>query len=357
MRILFVSRPSLYKQKGGDTLHIEETAKALRKLGHVVDIATNEWKHPKKYDLLHFFNLGQPAVFLPYIKQAQGKSILLSSIFVDYREVDQNVSFIKRLIIRFTGDYGLEYFKTIARYFKGQEPWPGLSYIFQGHRWAIQKVLEHTKLLITASHYEADMITKSFKFDRQRDVIHVGCDHMVSDVQAPEILRRGVLCVARFEPLKNQLGLIRACNTAHIRLKLAGKASRNHKRYFKVCKKLAGRDVEFLGYLKSQDVYERMHEAKVHALISHFETTGLSTLEAFNNGCQVVVADHPIQRELFGDHAFYASIKDENQLIETLQKALDSKEEHTQWVREKFSWRKAAERLDIYYTQLNTLVQ
>ena len=62
MRVVFITRATLYSVKGGDTLQVLQTARHLEELGIQVDIRlTNERISYDQYDLLHFFNIIRPA--------------------------------------------------------------------------------------------------------------------------------------------------------------------------------------------------------------------------------------------------------------------------------------------------------
>lgn len=58
MRVAFITRSTLDKAPGGDTIQIKQTAKQLRILGVQVEILQANLKIDyRQYDLLHFFNI------------------------------------------------------------------------------------------------------------------------------------------------------------------------------------------------------------------------------------------------------------------------------------------------------------
>ena len=116
MKILFISRSSLYKDKGGDTIQVLNTAAFLKKINIEVDIRLcNEVIDYTSYDVLHFFNLIRPADILKHIKYS-GKPYVISTIYVDYSEFEKKIRRgITGLIFKFfPGDF-IEYLKVIAR--------------------------------------------------------------------------------------------------------------------------------------------------------------------------------------------------------------------------------------------------
>ena len=57
MKVLFISRATLFKVSGGDTIQMMATAKYLKKLGIDVEIKlTDEKINYSTFDLIHFFN-------------------------------------------------------------------------------------------------------------------------------------------------------------------------------------------------------------------------------------------------------------------------------------------------------------
>ena len=88
MNVALISRSTLYKQPGGDTVQVERTADGLRALRHDVHIVLAGQPLPQKVELIHGFNLGRPADLLPYFQSFKGRKVL-STIFVDYSLADK----------------------------------------------------------------------------------------------------------------------------------------------------------------------------------------------------------------------------------------------------------------------------
>ena len=89
MKVLFISRSTLFSSPGGDTKQIELTAAYLIKLGVQVDIClAKDYIDYSSYDLIHFFNIIRPADLL-YHAQRSGKPYVISTIFLDYGEFEK----------------------------------------------------------------------------------------------------------------------------------------------------------------------------------------------------------------------------------------------------------------------------
>jgi glycosyltransferase involved in cell wall biosynthesis len=129
------------------------------------------------------------------------------------------------------------------------------------------------------------------------------------------------LCVGRIEGIKNQLNLVRAVNGSPFRLILVGAPALNQAAYYEECRKAAGPGVSFINPVSQEELVAFYSRARVHALPSWFETTGLSSLEASVMGCSIVISANGDTREYFGDQAFYCDPASPASILEALRKA------------------------------------
>lgn len=314
MRVLFISRPTLLSVPGGDTVQMQKTKEYLEKdFEIVVDI----WNGSKNvdynsYDLLHFFNLIRPNNILQHLKT--DVPYVVSPIYVDYSEFDQKVrgGYAAKLA-RIVGKNKSEYLKSLMRWLKNGEHPGSIAYILKGHKKSIQKILNSSSMIIANSESELKRIKSDFSFDCSTTVVPNATD--LSELKINSI-REGVLCVARIEGIKNQLNLIRAIKKTDLHLTLIGKASPNHIGYYNQCRNEANDQVSFVDHIDQEELRNYYSAARVHAMVSWFETTGLSSLEAASCGANLVISDKGDQREYFGDDVSYAdpdnvdSIKD-----------------------------------------------
>lgn len=347
LRVLFVSRPNLYQQKGGDTLHLEQNRLFLKKLGLEIEVWDGS-QDTQAFDLIHFYGLSRPAELLPLLKNKI--PIVVSSIYVDYSLADRKTSTMRAFLQKGLGQHALEYLKLLGRARKGRDSWPGLEYLLEGQKGSIIKILERAQHLITASEAEYQILKKEFGYEGALSVVKLGTEHLPPLNSTKE--KKDLLCVARIEPLKNQLSLIDAQKGSEWKLHLVGDAAPAHQAYLKKCKEAASSKVLFHKERNREECAAMFSKAKVHVLPSLYETTGLASLEALHYGCQIVVNDNPISRELFEDHAFYAAVEDPDSLRSAINEALQSEQEHQAWLRENFSWQKAAQEIYQIYEQV-----
>ena len=358
MKVLYIIRKNYKKHWGGDGHHLSRNIEYLYKLGVEPEIMEAGDKiEGRKFDLVHFYNLGRPGDILPYLPFIK-VPLVVSSIFVDFREHDlRERNFPAKDIFALLGPHGSEWLKTMARSIKGQGGFPGPKYFFQGHKSAVSQVLEHCDYLITATGSEAERIFKTFgKLPFNVQVVPLGIDSIFFEKNKLWGDRKGVISAGRLESLKNQLGLIKAMYDTDEIITLAGKSGANALNY-KARLKLAARgrkDVFFAGHLQGKAYRDALLSHKVHAQPSWFETTGLASLEAAAAGCNIVITNRGDTAEVFRDYAFYcdpANIRDiQNKVLMALEQP--PLKDQREFFYENFRWELAAEKIFNIYKNL-----
>ena len=357
MRVAMISRASLFEVPGGDTVQIQETASALLKLGTQVDILlASEKINYQNYDLLHFFNVIRPNGILPHVKAAN-KPFVVSTIFVDYTEVEEKLNGWKlKLLLKVFGSDCVEYIKTIGRSIINNESLLDWGYLFRGHKKSVEKALNQASMLLPNSENEYKRLQVRYSFKGIYRVIPNAVNSAFLEDKWEQLKRANVVCVARIEPIKNQLNLIRALKNSNIKLELIGKPSPNHQAYYEQCKAEATANIEFLGQKTRDEVILKLAEAKVHILPSWFETTGLSSLEAGALGCAIVVTGRGDTKDYFKELAYYCDPDSPDSIREKIQEALNSKLDSSlrNHIKEIFRWEITAKKtLAAYHEVLN----
>ena len=308
MKVLFISRATLFKDSGGDTVQLKNTEAYLRKLGVEIDVSLSKKKMDySQYDLLHFFNIGRPADILYHIEKSE-KPFVVSTIYVDYSEFEkkQRTGIIGSVFRRLSPDL-IEFAKVIARSIVKGEKIQSLSYLLLGHRASIKKIIRQAACLLPNSESEYKRLLQHYRVAQQYKIIPNAIDPYLFLQQGKEFTKEKniVLCVGRIEGRKNQLNLIKALNNSRFNLIIVGAPALNQADYFKTCKEVASTNVEFVNHLSQESLLEYYKKARVHVLPSWFETTGLSSLEAAVMGCNIVITDKGDTREYFEDMAYY----------------------------------------------------
>ena len=346
MRVLMVSRSTLFSTPGGDTTQILETAKALRNFGVVVDLRLASEKITyENYDLIHFFNIIRPNDILRHTKRTN-LPFVVSTIFVDYSEFEKiSRKGIAGLLNRVFSADQIESIKAVARSIKGQERFPLMRYLLKGHRRSVQEVIKNASVLLPNSGSEYRRLAKVYNVMQRFVVVPNGIDTTKFQYHQTEE-RDIVLCVARFEPLKNQLNLIRALKGTDHQLYLVGNPSKNHNAYFENCKREASENVHFVSHISQDELVAYYRRARVHVLPSWFETTGLSSLEAGAMGCNLVITGKGDTQEYFGDNACYCEPDNIASIREAVKNAYlaPSNPDFSKYISEKYNWATAAQK-------------
>jgi glycosyltransferase involved in cell wall biosynthesis len=360
MRVALISRATLYKQVGGDTIQIRNTAAALNKAGITADIKlTDEKIDYNQFDLLHFFNLTRPADILFHTKKTH-RPYVVTPILVDYSQYDKYYrKRIPGLLFRMLSSDNIEYLKTTARWFTGKDKLMTKSYLWRRQRSCIRDVLKNAAMILPNSALEYQQLAAGYKCQPPFTIVPNGVDtdifnHDDSTGRDPRL----VICVGRIEGIKNQETLIKALNNSSYQLVLIGAPSPNQYNYYRHCRRIAGKNIRFIEHLPQQELAGWYRRAKVHVLPSWFETCSLSSLEAGAMGCNLVLGDKGFTREYYEDHAFYCNPADPSSILNAVEKAagVDYNHQFRVKILANYTWQKAARQTIVAYNQaLQTL--
>jgi glycosyltransferase involved in cell wall biosynthesis len=345
MRVAFIARSTLYSTPGGDTVQVLATAKYLRKLGVDVDVkASTDNIDYNAYHLLHFFNIIRPADILKHIRS--GKPYVVSTIFVDYTGYDRTQrAGLAGTLFKLLSPGATEYAKAIARALTGKDRIASGEYLWRGHNNSIRKILNGAAHLLPNSENEYRRLREAFNIDKKYTVVPNGIDTEI--FPSSQLMQKDplmVVCAARIEGIKNQLNLVKALNNTQFKLYLIGNPAPSQQAYYRECKRMAAANIFFIDNLPQPELLEYYARAKVHALPSWFETTGLSSLEAAAMGCNIVAGNRGDAAEYFGNRACYCDPASPQNILAAVEKAaaqpVDAALE--QEIRTKFTWEQAA---------------
>lgn len=324
MKVLVISRATLYTVRGGDTVQIVQTVQSLRKLGVEVDIALSNNKNIdyRQYQLLHFFNIIRPADII-YHADKSGLPYVVSPIYLSYAEVSKNYKHPLFKVLGLFDKHAQEFLKTMARCIRNGEKVISWKYFFLGHRRSIRYILQHCAYLLPNSYSEYARLQQDFPQAGRFAIIPNAVDTAVfhEAVAVPD-RKPALLCVARIEPIKNQLNVINALRDSDTPITFVGDPAPNHSAYYQECKRAAYGNVQFIPHQEPATIATLYQQHKTHILASWFETTGLSSLEAAACGCTLVVSEKGDTREYFSDHVQYCHPGDLQSIRNAVQQAL-----------------------------------
>jgi glycosyltransferase involved in cell wall biosynthesis len=348
IRVAYIARATLYSSPGGDTKQVDMTASHARKLGVTVDVFLSDNKIPyDQYDLLHFFNVIRPADIIPHAL-GSGKPFVVSTIFLDYGEFEKKTrKGLPGLLGHIFSQDQMEYIKAIARWVRNGEKIRSPYYLFSGHYRSVRWVAKRARVLLPNSEHEYQRFVTRYRVEQKYLVVPNGIEKQIAErtVTINPKYENSVVCVARIEERKNQLGVIRALNNTGYQVYIHGKPSPNNHHYYRQCLQEAADNIHFTEWLSEQELYEMYHSARVHILASYFETTGLSSLEAAVMGCNIVITDKGDTRDYFGSEAWYCDPDDPGSIRDAVESAYRApfRQSLQSRIMAEFTWDKAAE--------------
>jgi len=345
MKVAFIVRPNLYTIAGGDTVQIDQTAKQLRALGVEVDILLSNAVIPYNlYDILNFFHITRPATIIQHTR-ASKQPFVVSTIFCAYGDYYKHNPKGMGTLFSAMSEDTKDYFRNITRWLRGRERLP-MSYLWEGQRKSIIKVLKTTDMVLPNSQSELDRLARDYASSASHALITNGInpDRFPFD---PTILKdeKLIISVGRIEKRKNQLNLIKALNNTDYKLVLIGAPSPNQPQYYQQCRDIAGPNVTFLNRLPHDEMVKYYQLAKIHVLASWFETTGLSSLEAAIMRCNIVITDKGDTLDYFADDAFYCDPASPESIRSAVDQAskVSFSEALIERILTQHTWKKAAE--------------
>jgi glycosyltransferase involved in cell wall biosynthesis len=323
MRALLVVRPTAHVRPGGDLVHAERTAGALRALGTDVEIAATDTPDPRGFDVAHVFGIFEPATARRQINaiRAHGAPMVLSPIWLDLRAFFATAPQLERaLASRTAADVERRLVKL--HFVEMQLPWRGSIARNADRRLDAQRELVlAADVLLPASEVEAYLYGERLRASRVPYVVApLGVDDEAFAVEHPRS-RAGVLCAGRVEPKKNQAALLYALRDVDVDVTIVGSAY--DPGYLALCRRWATTRTHFIDHLPHDDVLRMMARAAVHAHPSWLESPGLSSLEAAATGARIVTGDRGCEREYFGPDVDYADPADPATIRAAVLRALD----------------------------------
>ncbi len=232
-----------------------------------------------------------------------------------------------------------------------------------GYKLILKRAIHDSKKVIVPSLATKDEILSYYKHDVNKDDIRItpeGVDDSISDFSPITYKRKSpyFLYVGNAYPHKNLETLIKAFNFfselhPDFKLYLIGKKDYFYK---KVQEKNKNGNIEFLGFIKDDELSKLYKQATATFAPSFMEGFGLTTLEAMKMGSLVAASEIPSFKEVCSSHAFYFNPQDALSIKKTMENIISISEtdkkariQDAQKHAESFSWKKTARlTLEVY---------
>lgn len=289
MKVAFVSNPFSNLFRGGAEVQLDNTMMALERLGVVVDMISYErTRSLDSYDLVHFFRVEQSYKTLAeYLKKIGLPYVVSPIIFPD--------NYLRNIYYKIGA---LSSNTSLGRV------------LVIGEKISF---LRDASVLYPNTNSEAEIIRKLCPkvpielIPNCAEDIFYQTNHISTDLfyhHVPDLRQPFVLNVARIEPRKNQLRLIKACNKIGIPLVIIG--SVRDQEYWNNCKSEAKIQLIHLDQVTDKKFLISAYKAcSVFALPSTMETPGLVAMEAALQGSKIAITNRGGTIEYFQGRASF----------------------------------------------------
>jgi glycosyltransferase involved in cell wall biosynthesis len=328
---------------GGHLVVLEQTVAALQRVGIHAVVGFDERPDLSSYDVVNGVGLKPHQVRWC---RKNDKPVALSTIYCSPRYL-RNVPGFSGGGLRRVAGKARTALQFGASTFRGTLPERCDAYREVDRALAMS--YESADLLLPNSPRQGVHLTEELRTTTPWHYVPYGVDRHTYDRsdswRTPLGDRKTVLYVGRFEPRKNQLGLLRALNDTEYRVVITGPQHPDHRAYWEECNREASPNVAILPRQELADLIELYAAARVHILPSWGETTGLVSLEAAVMGCNVVVSTQGYSDEYFGGLAWYCEPGDATSIRETVAAAYAApwRGELREKVLDDFTWERTAE--------------
>ena len=299
MKVLFYVRANHQEVRGGDLVQLFSTGQALEEHGIEIDYKSDPKLNLSKYELVHIFNSPRFEETKSFFENAlsQQKPIAFSTIYWSKDELAVGVAKSKKVQAA-AKLFGVPVAKFLWRNLKSLQTL-GRS----NHDSVIEKWLfEHATVLLPNSEGEMREIERIYKLNNRDYGVVRNAISTSLFAKTPQLKRQhSVLSVGRIERRKNTLKLIEACKNLGYKLILIGALDQKDEYGLECSNKIKEYGFNYLPNVDQKDLIPYYYTAKAHAIVSWYETPGLSSMEAACGGCNIVSTDRGSTREYFGD--------------------------------------------------------
>lgn len=295
MKIIFANRSDSLIRRGGDTFQMLLTKKYLESLyGLEIDLCFDPVAlNRKSFDIMHLFNIQtirQSKEFIDVAIKKKSK-IVLTPIYwnlkfaISYYVLSKICFYKHQKEFQFLSDPIIALNKLLS----------GDRYLSNNYKSEIRYILTNSDIILPNSDEEWEIIKEHFKISKLHN--HTIVPNAIELPDSPRPLnvikyKTRIIQVGRISPNKNQLGTLLALfEKPELSLYFIGQVEDNN--YYKhLYKKAAKRgNVFFVDEVNQEELYTYYEQSAIHVLPSFRESPGLVSLEAFLNGCEIVVSD------------------------------------------------------------------
>jgi len=243
-------------------------------------------------------------------------------------------------------------------------------------RFIVPRVVKKSKLIITVSHFEKNVIIRKLPFSANKlEVIYNGVNNKFNSNYSPDAVsqfRRDhflpdnfILFLGNTAPKKNTPNLLAAyANYCELADEIVPLVILDYERELvvdilgKLGKSKIIQHINFPGFVSSDDMPLIYNAATLFIYPSLRESFGLPIIEAMRCNTPVITSNTSCMPEIAGDAAMFINPEDPTDMAEKIYTILSDSNLRRRFSELgaqralQFSWRKAAENLLLFYSQL-----
>jgi glycosyltransferase involved in cell wall biosynthesis len=337
LRRVLLWMPSGRRVHGGHVVQLEKTAVALTDAGLEAETDFSPVPTADDFDLVHGFGLGAADIRYWHSRRTP---VALSTV---YWERSYRMDGGRRPSARALAGRAVRSARFAHAALQGRNRLIEACMTMDGNETRTFAAFESADLLLPNATGEGESIRRDLGVTTPIHPVPNGVDpdRFVPSTKPFED-RRYVLYAGRIEPHKNQLGLITALRDSGLPLVIAGGEHPDHAGYAAECRAAGEGWVTFTGHVDHDagGLAELYHGARVHAVPSWFETTGLVSLEAGLSGCSVVSTTRGYAREYLGDFAHYCDPAFPDSILAAVRQGWDTPPSPglRPWILDHYTW-------------------
>ncbi len=313
MNILFSTYSLAYQNPGGGERVLNALQLALTQMGHSVTLF-NPWKTSSRdleqFDMIHYFSCIETSFWRFSKSHAPQVPLVVTPTYNPEASVLRKVDLWRQRFIQ-------------RRSRKG--------YLFDVPDYWLPNTQKEAEGLINNLNIQTSKI-QVLPNGIESQFLNPDPSLFLSEMK---ITSPFVLHVGRFHPVKNHLNLIEAVKRARLQAVFIGNPDIGHENYYNKCVE-AAKNAErsdptgtirilFINQLPHNDplLSSAFAAAQIFALPSHFETFGISALEAAVAGNELILTKNIASHDLFKDFAYFVDPKNPQEISHALIKAFE----------------------------------
>lgn len=320
MNFLFHLRSDAIAKPGGDAALGRQFKALLERAGHRVNLSTSTVVGEGAYDAALTFNLDRPFESAQFMRHCQRRGIPVM-LYCLHHPAPGVVSYLRGGTVGFRRFFAvaagyrpdayeslLTLAKVAGRKFRARQI-GDLAYI--DTRRAQRYLLAHADVLIGASALEVAEIAREFDAPGAPYAVVPHILETLTEVPAgaPALTRDiDVLCAGRIESRKNQLQVARLARLfPGARFVFIGTPSPSEQRYFAgFSQAIDGlKNVEYFPSMPIDELRAMFRRARIFISLSWFEVVSLTEMDAYANGCRLLVGKHSYAQEFVTGRAYF----------------------------------------------------